>query len=202
MNRRKEYSQKNFDRQAPDYDISSYGAHARKLYPLLLRQLGEIPHDSVLDVGCGTGAMLERIAERWPGGDFAGVDLSPAMVLAAQEKLGSRAHIQPGDAEALPFPDRRFQSVLCCDSFHHYPDPQAALKEIHRVLEPGGVFLLADTTAPAVIRGMVNLLLPFGHSGDVRLYAPQEISELLSLYFHGAECRRAGSTSLLAWGIK
>ena len=54
----KDLSQKNFDGQAPTYDTASFGAHARSLYPVLLSQLEQIPHNSLLDVGCGTGALL------------------------------------------------------------------------------------------------------------------------------------------------
>lgn len=133
-------SRRNFDRQAAQYDTASFGRHARALYPVLLAQLAQIPHRSVLDVGC--------------------------------------------------------------DSFHHYPDPRAALAEIRRVLQPGGVLLLGDTTAPAGLLRAINLLLPLSRGGDVRLYGPSELTALLEEFFHGAVCRRIHSTSLLAWGIK
>lgn len=197
----KELSRAAFDRQAPRYD-AAFGRHARALHSLLLRQLAEIPHHRVLDVGCGTGALLEQMAARWPGGSYTGVDLSPGMTAVARERLGGRALVLQGDAEALPLPDGRFQAAVCCDSFHHYPHPEAALREIRRVLEPGGVLLLADTTAPAGARQLINLLLPLSRGGDVRLYAPRELTQLLSLCFHGAECHRVTGTGLLAWGIK
>lgn len=202
MNDYKHNSQNNFDRQSSRYDTASFGDHARKLHPILLRQLAQIPHDRILDVGCGTGALLSQILSRWPENTCAGVDLSPGMVEAARKKLGGQAQILLGDAEALPFPDGAFQAALCCDSFHHYPHPEAALKEIYRVLEPGGVLLLADPTAPFLIRELMNFLLPCGHGGDVRMYSAEELSQLLTPLFHGVECRRVDRTSLLAWGIR
>ncbi len=199
---RKAASRRSFDRQADCYDSAGFGQHARKLYPVLLAQLAQIPLCSVLDLGCGTGELLHKIAARWPETACAGVDLSPNMVTVAREKLGPRAEIALGDAEALPFPDGRFQTVVCCDSFHHYPRPGAVLEEVRRVLQPGGVFLLGDCTAPAVLRSGMNLLLPFNKDGDVRLYAPKELTALLGAVFTGAECRRVDATSLLAWGVK
>ena len=76
-------SRRNFDRQAAQYDTASFGRHARALYPVLLAQLAQIPHRSVLDVGCGTGALLRQIKDRWPESQCAGVDLSPGMVESA-----------------------------------------------------------------------------------------------------------------------
>lgn len=195
-------SQRNFDRQADCYDSSSYGQHARKLYPVLLSQLDQIPHQSILDVGCGTGALLERIISRWPGTSCTGLDLSPKMVTAAREKLGSRAQVIQADAESLPLPDSTFDVVVCNDSFHHYPNPETVLAEISRVMQPGGVFLLGDTTAPAGLRGITNLLLPHSRGGDVRLYSRKELTHLLSLHFQGIRCGKVDATSLLAWGIK
>ncbi len=195
-------SRRNFDRQAAQYDTASFGRHARALYPVLLAQLAQIPHRSVLDVGCGTGALLRQIKDRWPEIQCAGVDLSPGMVESARSKLAPHTPIVLGDAERLPFPGDAFEAVVCCDSFHHYPDPRAALAEIRRVLQPGGVLLLGDTTAPAGLRRAINLLLPLSRGGDVRLYGPSELTALLEEFFHGAVCRRIHSTSLLAWGIK
>lgn len=195
-------SQQNFDRQAACYDTSSYSLHARKLYPLFLSQLRHIPHASLLDLGCGTGAMLELILRELPGTRCVGLDLSPNMVRAAQGRLPGNVEIVLGDAEALPFCGGSFDVVVCSDSFHHYPSPGAVLAEVRRVLRPGGVLLLGDTTAPWGLRQAVNLLLPFSHGGDVRLYGPEELEGLLSRFFHGACCRRAGTTALFAWGIR
>lgn len=202
MEQAKERSRAEFDRQAAQYDTASFGAHARKLYPILLEQLEQVSCQRVLDVGCGTGELLSQLAGRHPGGRYWGVDLSPEMVAVAKGKLGERAQVELGDAEALPVPDGWAQVVVCSDSFHHYPNPKAALQEFARVLQPGGVLLLGDTTAPAVLRGMLNTLLPMGHGGDVHLYSPKELTALLKEHFRKVECRRVDATSLLARGLR
>ncbi len=202
MNNYKEASRRAFDRQAADYDTGRYGSHARKLYPLLLAQLGEIPHGWVLDLGCGTGALLEQVLERYPGSVCTGLDLSQGMLERAEARLEGRARLIRGDAEALPFDTGVFDAVLCCDSFHHYPDPGAVVREVARVLRPGGVFLLADCTAPTLLRGVANWLLPMGNGGDVRLYSSQEMTALLEGSLCGVECRRVDATGLFAWGVR
>lgn len=198
----KEKSRAAFDRQAARYDTAYFGAHARKLYPTLLDQLEQLPRQRVLDVGCGTGELLRQMAARWPEGEYRGVDLSPEMVAIAREKLGRAALVVQGDSEHLPVPDGWAQVVVCSDSFHHYPDPEAALREFHRVLQPGGTVLIGDTTAPPLVRGIMNRLLPFSGGGDVRLYSPRELTALLERRFHSVACRKADLTSLLAQGRK
>ena len=187
MNDCKTRSGRAFDRQAWTYDTARFGSHARGLYPVLLEQLVQIPHGSVLDVGCGTGELLREVGLRFPETARTGLDLSANM---------------QGDAERLPFADGRFEVLLCNDSFHHYPNPGAAAAEFARVLQPGGVLLLGDCTAPAGLRGVANLFLPLSGEGDVRLYSGAELAALLEPHFHGVEFRRVGRSSLLVWGIR
>lgn len=90
--------------------------------------------DRVLDVGCGAGNMLERIeAER------TGIDLSQTMIERARRKLGPDVDLRKMSAEALDFPDSSFDKVLCSEVIEHLLNPEAVLKEIGRVLKPGGL---------------------------------------------------------------
>ena len=179
MNDCKTRSGRAFDRQAWTYDTARFGSHARGLYPVLLEQLAQIPHGSVLDVGCGTGELLREVGLRFPETARTGLDLSANMLAVAREKLGGAVELVQGDAERLPFADGRFEVLLCNDSFHHYPNPGAAAAEFARVLQPGGVLLLGDCTAPAGLRGVANLVLPRSREGDVRLYSGAELAALL-----------------------
>ena len=202
MNDCKTRSGRAFDRQAWTYDTARFGSHARGLYPVLLEQLVQIPHGSVLDVGCGTGELLREVGLRFPETARTGLDLSANMLAVAREKLGGAVELVQGDAERLPFADGRFEVLLCNDSFHHYPNPGAAAAEFARVLQPGGVLLLGDCTAPAGLRGVANLFLPLSGEGDVRLYSGAELAALLEPRFHGVEFRRVGRSSRLVWGVR
>ena len=82
------------------------------------------------------------------------------MLAVAREKLGPQVPLHLGEAQELPFPDGAFDAVLCCDSFHHYPKPDAVVQEMRRVLRPGGVCLLADPTAPPLLRQLLNVWMP------------------------------------------
>lgn len=195
-------SQAAFDRQAPTYDQAGYSRHAKKLYPFHLAQLGQIPHGSVLDLGCGTGEVLSAVLGRWPETRCAGLDLSENMLSAARAKLGDRVALTQGEAACLPYEAETFDVILCNDSFHHYPEPRKVLAEVKRCLKPGGVFLLGDTTAPWTLRGLLNALLPWGDGGDVHIYGRQEMISLLEQEFHGVACKRVDATSFFAWGVK
>lgn len=91
--------------------------------------------DRFLDIGCGPGAALEHAAAT--GAKVAGVDPSPSMVARAAKRVPT-AEVLVGSAEELPFPDSHFTVVVNVASFHHWADRDAALREVLRVLAPGG----------------------------------------------------------------
>jgi ubiquinone/menaquinone biosynthesis C-methylase UbiE len=98
----------------------------------------------VLEVAVGTGLNLPF----YPGGiRLAGVDLSPAMLSVARQRadeLGREIDLREGDAQALPFADASFDTVVCTLSLCAIPDDRAAIGEMWRVLRPGGRLLLLD----------------------------------------------------------
>jgi ubiquinone/menaquinone biosynthesis C-methylase UbiE len=138
-----------FDRWATTYDRSLaqrfffMPIHSRMLD--LLEHLGPEDHAPgfVLDVGCGTGRLLRAAALRWPKARLFGVDPAPRMVAEAG-RLNPRASFSLASAEFLPFPDHAADIVVTSMSFHHWADQGQGIREIARVLRPGGFFCLAD----------------------------------------------------------
>src|SRR6266566_6994200 len=102
---------------------------------------------SVLDVGCGTGKLLRRAHTSWPEAHLIGVDPADGMIEMAK-RLTPNATFFTGMAEALPLQDASVDLALSTASFHHWQDQAAGIREIARVLRPGGYFLLADFTLP------------------------------------------------------
>ena len=113
------------------------------------------PPTSVLDVGCGTGRLLRAAAARWPDVQLIGVDPAQGMVDAART-LTPGATIQRGLAEGLPLPDASVDLALSTMSFHHWRDQAAGVREIARVLRPGGYFILVDVAPPRAIARMIR----------------------------------------------
>lgn len=100
--------------------------------------------ESLLDVGCGSGLLLESLSRTSPGADLYGVEPSLAMLAAARRKLGDKAILKQGQAEKLPFPDQSFDIVVSTSALHLFQYPLAALVEMKRVLRPGGRVVITD----------------------------------------------------------
>lgn len=119
----------------------------------LLRQAQLRPGDEVLDVGCGTGTLAIAAAHAQPGAHVAGLDGDEKILAIARRKARqAKAEIEFHCAlsQAMPFPDSRFSVVLSSLFFHHLASEakRATLKEIFRILRPGGRLHIADWGAP------------------------------------------------------
>lgn len=180
----KQLSIREFTEAARAYDSDHAGIYemCRDDYPQMLAELEKEPFDAVLDVGCGTGAVLALLHEKYPDRRYVGLDLTPEMIEVARTKVAPGMEFVVGDAENLPFDEASFDAVLCSNSFHHYPNPAAFLAGALRVLRPGGRLILRDyTSSDPVVWLMNHVELPLarlvGH-GDVRVLRQRELVEL------------------------
>jgi ubiquinone/menaquinone biosynthesis C-methylase UbiE len=116
----------------------------------------------VLEIAIGTGRNLPF----YPANvEITGIEISPAMLKIASQRaqsLGRQVELVGGDAQALPFPDQHFDTVVCTISLCSIPDERQAIAEVWRVLRPGGCFIaLEHVRSPnPIIRGLERLLEP------------------------------------------
>jgi len=152
----------------------TYGAadvHAFAWEPVL-EALRLTPNDALLDVGCGGGVFLRQVLES--GCDGVGVDHSRDMVQLARRVTGGRAPIVQASADHLPFEQGAFTAVSSIVAFFFFPDPGAALREFHRVVDPDRGRIAVYTTAPEM-KGTPAAPYPLASRGH--FYTDDELLE-------------------------
>lgn len=172
----KEKTRNHFDKTAHEYNDSSDGKFVEGMYDSLVKEIQKSESGKILDVGCGNGNLFTCL----PDGKYElhGVDFSENMIEEAKRNCKTTAAFSVADAENLPFDDNTFDIIVCNASFHHYTHPNTVLKEMNRVLRPGGKLLIGDPYVPGIARPLINVLIKFSEKGDYHLYGFNEMQEL------------------------
>src|SRR3954465_1500174 len=138
----------------------------------------------VIDVGCGSGYSLPRLAQRFLPRELIGVDIDPEMLAVARRELERAdvdARLIQSSSTQMPLPDGYADLLFCHQTFHHLVEQEAALKEFLRVLKPGGLLLFAESTRRYIHSWMIRAL--FRHPMDVQRSAPEYLQMLRSAGF-------------------
>lgn len=188
----KDKSIKEFTKAAKKYETDDAGIYklCRKDYPDILEELEKEPFEKLLDVGCGTGPMISLLSRKYPDKQYTGLDLTPAMIEEAKKNAIPNADFIVGDSENLPFQDDTFDAIICANSIHHYPNPQAFFNGVKRCLRKEGRLIIRDFSSnnSFVLFFMNHIELPicnlFGH-GDVEIATIKMIDEC---------CKKCGLT--------
>jgi demethylmenaquinone methyltransferase / 2-methoxy-6-polyprenyl-1,4-benzoquinol methylase len=134
----------------PTYDryaaLLSFGQHPR-WRRFLVSRLDVGPQDTVLDVATGTGAVARELLERKHCA-VVGLDQSPEMLAEARRRLPETVKLVEGSAEQLPFPDASFDSLTFTYLLRYVPDPAGTLRELTRVVRPGGIIAGLEFALP------------------------------------------------------
>jgi ubiquinone/menaquinone biosynthesis C-methylase UbiE/uncharacterized membrane protein YphA (DoxX/SURF4 family) len=139
------------------YDRGIQAAFGDVVEPLVTEVAGDLARASgagpraglrILDAGCGPGQFTLLVAKALPGAEVWGIDLAPTMIEIAcrhaRDAGATRVHFEVADVARLPFRDSTFDAVISSGSIKHWPDPVAGLRELHRVLVPGGRAFVAE----------------------------------------------------------
>lgn len=110
--------------------------------PAMVDLAGDVDGRTVLDAGCGSGSLAAALAAR--GAIVTGFDLSPGMLAIARERLGPATDLRVADfAAPLPYADATFDVCVASLALHYLPDWDGPLRELLRVLRPGGRFVVS-----------------------------------------------------------
>ena len=150
----------------PLYDPFTRLLGVRDVHWRLVAQAGIEPDATVVEIGCGTGNLLLLAARAVPSATLIGLDPDPGALAVARRKArraGVTLRLDHGYADRLPYPDGSVDRVLSAFMLHHLPgdQQQAALREVHRVLAPGGRLHLLDIDGSPPSRP--GRLLRLGH---------------------------------------
>lgn len=140
-----------FDAWSTIYDFPLVQrATYRPIHDAVLAALATERCARILDIGCGTGRLAKRLAAAPTVGTVVGCDFSGGMLAHAAERLQGVANtaLVRGDATRLPFAAGAFDAAVSTEAFHWFPDQDAALRDLRRVLRPGGRLLLALVSPP------------------------------------------------------
>lgn len=134
------------------------GKSIAEFYQLAKRIAGELqPGSRVLEVAPGPGYLAVALAKL--GYQVTGIDVSRSFVRIARENAtrdGVTVDFREGDAAAMPFAAELFEFVVCRAAFKNFSDPAGALREMHRVLRPGGTALILDLRNDASTKGIAD----------------------------------------------
>ncbi|MFI7441458.1 class I SAM-dependent methyltransferase [Nonomuraea indica] len=160
------------------YDVLAavgFAGRRREVFTRLAALSGARPGDRVLDVGCGTGYLTRVLAPLiGSAGRVVGVDPSPQMVEHARRLAPDNCSYVVGAGQALDLADGSFDVVVTSLAVHHMPEEErgAAVREMFRVLRPGGLLLVAEFRRPAN-RLLAGLLTALG--GPAHRHSPREL---------------------------
>jgi len=178
MNKFNERNIRAYDKKADNYDNTQDGKFTEKFKSLLLSNIAVKEGDSVLDVGCGNGTLLSRMAKMKTIQGF-GTDISPQMIKCATSRYPELT-FAVSDCEKIPFDDDSIDIITVCAAYHHFPNVNAFVVEAKRLLKRGGSLYIAEVYMPHALRQVANIFLPFSKEGDVKFYSPKEIERTFS----------------------
>ncbi len=140
----------------------------------------EVEHGQrLLDIGCGTGALLVSLAGGEGNADLTGVDLSAEMLAVARIKVRPPLRLAQAVADGLPFAGEAFDVVVSTSAFHYFRRPLDALGEARRVLRPGGRLIITDWCDDFVACRACDLILRLVERAHFRSYGTAELARML-----------------------
>jgi ubiquinone/menaquinone biosynthesis C-methylase UbiE len=145
---------------------------------------------TLLDVGGGTGALAGHLADALEA-ETVVLDPSPEMVAQMTPHPRVTAHL--GSAEALPFPDATFDACVISDAFHHFRDQDGAVREISRVVRPGGGLLVLEFDRRGWMRLIVWGEKALGEPGA--FFSPEELCTYMAERGIAGHCERTAGAN-------
>ncbi len=169
--------QREYARLAKTYD-RRWASYLEGSITQTLNLLHSSSPNQILDLGCGTGLLLESLLARFPEAKLVGIDYSLAMLDVAKQRLPETIELHLGSAEDLPFADHSFDLVISTSAFHYFPNPVLGILEATRVLKTNGNLVITDWCADYWTCGLLDLWLRLFNRAHVHTYTVKEFEQL------------------------
>jgi ubiquinone/menaquinone biosynthesis C-methylase UbiE len=155
-------------------------------------------YPTIVDVGCGWGRSFKLLHERFAPTRLIGIDIDPEMLAASRAEVARHAlpvEFRLENSSRLSLPSECADMVFSHQTFHHLVDQESAIREVHRVLKPGGVLLFAESTRAYIHSWIIRLL--FRHDMSVQKSAAEYLGMIRAARF--AVDQRSISYPYLWW---
>jgi ubiquinone/menaquinone biosynthesis C-methylase UbiE len=131
---------KEFNRWAASGRGEEMGEEHAAIAAGMLSAMEFAPDDKILDVGCGAGWLCGILADKVPKGQVVGMDVADEMVRRARQRHAERPNLMfiIAGVEDIPWDDNFFNKIVSIESAYYWPDPPQGMREMFRVLQPGG----------------------------------------------------------------
>jgi ubiquinone/menaquinone biosynthesis C-methylase UbiE len=189
-----------YDKRAIVYD-RLWSRYIRRTHDELMSRVHLADDQHVLDVGCGTGVLAQRLAKLHPKMEIVGVDASFRMLVRARARLSGKSNVTfvRARAEQLPFPDASFDLILSASALHHFTDPSRAFREMRRLLADKGRIAVLDWCRESNRMRLVDRVLRIIDPSHVRAYTREEILEMASA--EGLSVQTADKLEVRGYGM-
>ena len=144
-----------------------------------IKRLNLHASDRILDIGCGTAVLLQKILAEHPSVEVVGADLCLEMVKVAREKLEGQTPVFNAQAQYLPFRSESFDLVVSCNAFHYMSNPELCLSEISRVLKPQGKVVITDWCNDYIACRVCDFFLSTFTQSHFKTYGNKECGKML-----------------------
>lgn len=170
--------QKEYARLASRYD-RRWSFYTDATIRATISRLAVNPHERVLDLGCGTGTLIQQLIHLTPTAIFHGLDTSVEMLNIAKQKLPKSVTLSSGRADTLPFPDDSFDLVVSTNAFHYLRSPANVIQEVKRVLKPAGRLVITDWCHDYWTCRICDFFLRLFNPAHFRTYGVSECQRIL-----------------------
>ncbi len=171
--------QKKYSQLAQDYD-DKWNFYIKATLQETLKRIEVKSGQKLLDVGCGTGILLETLENNHTDIILAGVDPTQEMLDIAEKRLSKKVRLEQSYAEKLPFETETVDIIISCNMFHYVREPNIALKEAMRILKPTGRLVITDWCDDYIACRIYTFFLRKFNDAHFKAYTKREFYNLLS----------------------